>query len=183
MNPCHRHLAVPTDFGIPSGVCLSRKLVEVVRHAAEFAYMVCVFFRQPFLYITVSETFPHILARRCSCIMCLRQQAEVVGCRHLHTDAITQPFSRSFLRATSLVTFPFLFHAIFVYCEYCIDQRDVPPCNLSGGEQAVSVHPKHKLATSQSSKNEFRAAPIFLIRNVTIPILSSSVLRWFVMVD
>ncbi len=155
MNPCHRHLAVPTDFGIPSGVCLSRKLVEVVRHAAKLAYMVGVFFRQPFLYMTVSETLPHVFARLCSCVMRQCQQAEVVGCRHLHANAVIQLFSRPFLRATSLVTFLFLFHAIFVYCEYCIDQRDVPPCNLSGGEQAVSVHPKHKLASSQSKRDEF----------------------------
>lgn len=177
MNPCHRHLAVPTDFGIPSGVCLSRKLVEVVRHAAEFAYMVCVFFRQPFLYMTVSETFPHVLARRCSCIMRLCQQAKVVGCRHLHADAITQLFSRPFLRATSLVTFPFLFHAIIVYYEYCYRPTGCPPCVLESREQVVSVCSKHKLAISQSLKNEFRAAPVFAVWNVIVPILSSSVLR------
>lgn len=155
MNPCHRHLAVPTDFGIASSVCLACKLVEVVRHAAELAYMVGVFFRQPFLYMSVSETLPHVFARRCSCVMCQCQQAEVVGRSQFHPDAVVSPFCYFLFRATALVTFSFLFHVIFIYCEYCIDQRDAPLCVMGSGVQAVSVCPKHKLAPSQSKQDEF----------------------------
>lgn len=105
MNPCHHYLAVPTDFGIPSGVRLVCKLVEIVRHAAELADVSGMFLRQPFLYMTVSVTFPHVLTRRYAHFMRPCQQAKVVGYSHLYADAIAQLFRHFFFRATALVTF------------------------------------------------------------------------------
>ncbi len=62
MNPCHCHLAVPPFIVEASGVCLTRKLVEIVSHAAELADVSGMFLRQPFFHMTVTETFPHVLA-------------------------------------------------------------------------------------------------------------------------
>lgn len=59
MNPCHCHLAVPPFIVEASGVCLTRKLVEIVSHAAELADVSGMFLRQPFFHMTVTETFPH----------------------------------------------------------------------------------------------------------------------------
>ena len=119
MNPCHRHFAIPTGFRESSGVRLMRKLVEIVRHAAKLAHIIGVLFRQPFLHISVSETFPHVLAWRYARLIRPCQQTEVIGCRHLHTDAIAQFFRRFLFRATALVTFlVFLipvFNAVTVY--------------------------------------------------------------------
>ncbi len=57
MNPCHCHLAVPPCIVEASGVCLTRKLVEIVRHAAELADVSGMFLRQPFFHMSVTETF------------------------------------------------------------------------------------------------------------------------------
>lgn len=117
VNPCHRHLAVPLFIVEPSGVSLACKLVEIVRHAAELAYISYVFFRQPFPHVTVSVTFSHILARRYARLIRLCQQTEVVGCRHLYANAIAQLFCRFLFRATALVTF-LIFHILIIQCCY-----------------------------------------------------------------
>ena len=62
MNPCHCHLAVPPFIVEASGVCLTRKLVEIVSHAAELADVSGMFLRQQLFHMTVTETFPHVLA-------------------------------------------------------------------------------------------------------------------------
>lgn len=54
MNPCHCHLAVPPFIVEASGVCLTRKLVEIVSHAAELADVSGMFLRQPFFHMTVT---------------------------------------------------------------------------------------------------------------------------------
>ena len=58
MNPCHCHLAVPPFIVEASGVCLTRKLVEIVSHAAELADVSGMFLRKPFFFHTFREKPP-----------------------------------------------------------------------------------------------------------------------------
>lgn len=94
-------------------VRLVRKLVQVVRHAAELADIIRMLRREPFLHLPVPHTTAQELPGGYACAPCLAFQRVVVRCRHLHHEAVFQLVCRSLLGAASIVSvasFPFLFH-------------------------------------------------------------------------
>ena len=107
--------------------------------------------RKPFFHLPAPHATAQEFPGGYASVPCLAFQRVVVRCRHLHREAVFQLVCRSLLGTASLVSsvkYPFLFRPTG-----CGFHR------VSEREQAVSVCPKHKLASLKTPLDRFRVTP------------------------